>query len=94
MAGRTAKVFQTGGSQAVRIPAEFRFEGDVVWIRRDERTGDVILSPRPPRRWADFVELRERLGPFPDEFIIEREQGDERSDPFGSYPLSDDSSEP
>ena len=30
-----AKLFTTGGSQAVRLPAEFRFEGDEVEIRRD-----------------------------------------------------------
>lgn len=94
MAGRTARVFQTGGSQAVRIPAEFRFDGDVVWIRRDERTGDIILSARPPRRWEDFVELRERLGPVPEDFMVDREQGHERPDPFGSYPMSDDPGEP
>ena len=32
-----AKLFMTGGSQAVRLPAEFRFEGDEVDIRRDSR---------------------------------------------------------
>jgi antitoxin VapB len=30
----------------VRLPAEFRFEGDEVYIRRDPQTGDVILSAR------------------------------------------------
>ena len=40
-----AKLFTTGGSQAVRLPAEFRFKGDEVRIRRDPDTGDVILSP-------------------------------------------------
>jgi antitoxin VapB len=43
---RTAKLFQTGGSQAVRLPAEFRFEGKEVQIRKDEVTGEVILMPR------------------------------------------------
>ena len=33
-----------GGSQAVCLPAEFRFEGDEVDIRRDSVTGDVVLS--------------------------------------------------
>jgi antitoxin VapB len=32
---------------AVRLPAEYRFEGTEVFIRRDPRTGDVILSRRP-----------------------------------------------
>jgi antitoxin VapB len=49
----TAKIFLNGRSQAVRLPAEFRFEGSDVFIRRDERTGDVILSRRPPD-WDGF----------------------------------------
>ena len=31
-----AKLFTIGGSQAVRLPAEFRFEGDEVEIQRDQ----------------------------------------------------------
>ncbi len=34
-----AKLFQTGRSQAVRLPKEFRFEGDEVYIRRDPFAG-------------------------------------------------------
>lgn len=45
--GHIAKVFQTGRSQAVRLPLAFRFDTKEVFIRRDEATGDVILSPRP-----------------------------------------------
>lgn len=41
---KVAKLFRNGGSQAVRLPAEFRFEGDEVYVRRDDATGDVILS--------------------------------------------------
>jgi len=47
---QTAKLFKNGRSQAVRLPAEFRFEGDEVLIRRDPVTGDVILSPRN-KKW-------------------------------------------
>jgi virulence-associated protein VagC len=52
---KTAKLFVNGGSQAVRLPVEFRFEeSDEVYIRRDAVTGDVILSPRPvSHAWAD-----------------------------------------
>ena len=53
-----AKLFQHGGSQAVRLPKAFRFEGTEVTVRRD---GDaVILEPVKPRRhrtpeeWAEF----------------------------------------
>src|SRR5450755_403863 len=44
---RTAKLFTNGRSQAVRLPADLRFEGTEVFIRQDPATGDVILSRRP-----------------------------------------------
>jgi antitoxin VapB len=40
---KRAKVFQTGRSQAVRLPKEFRFEGDTVLIRREGTA--VVLEP-------------------------------------------------
>ena len=40
----TAKLFTTGRSQAVRLPMEFRFQGNEVFIRRDVNTGEVVLS--------------------------------------------------
>jgi len=57
----SAKLFANGASQAVRLPAEFRFEGTEVYIRRDPRSGEVILSPKVDRRWADFAALRDEL---------------------------------
>ncbi len=42
-----AKVPMSGRSQAVCIPAEFRFAGNEVYIRRDAKNGDVILSQSP-----------------------------------------------
>ena len=40
-ATRTAKLFRNGASQAVRLPAEFRFEGNEVYATRDEDTGEA-----------------------------------------------------
>jgi antitoxin VapB len=55
---RIAKLFKNGSSQAVRLPAEFRFEGHEVFVTRDEKTGDVILSSWPgARAWRDFFDL-------------------------------------
>ncbi|HTW72083.1 MAG TPA: type II toxin-antitoxin system VapB family antitoxin, partial [Acetobacteraceae bacterium] len=47
--------FMNGRSQAVRLPREFRFEGDEVRIRRVGR--GVLLEPMEfdPHRW--FAEL-------------------------------------
>ena len=56
---KTAKLFRNGRSQAVRLPAEFRFEGKVVFIRKDEKTGDVILSRRP-ESWQEFFRFRDQ----------------------------------
>jgi antitoxin VapB len=58
---RRAKPFWSGRSQAVRLPAEFRFEGDEVAVRRE---GDaVILEPVkqggwPEGYWERIDELR------------------------------------
>lgn len=57
---QTAKLFKNGRSQAVRLPAEFRFEGDEVLIRRDSLTGDVILSQRN-RKFEEWLKLRDQL---------------------------------
>ena len=67
-----AKLFQHGGSQAVRLPKAFRFEGSEVTVRRD---GDaVILEPvkqRGPRTREEMDALWARIdalsqGEFPD----------------------------
>lgn len=52
--GDTAKVFKTGRSQAVRLPAAYRFDTDEVFVRRDDVTGDVILS-RWPTNWNELM---------------------------------------
>ena len=67
-----AKLFMSGGSQAVRLPAEFRFEGSEVDIRRDPITGEVVLS-RPTRSWDDYFAWVRKLG-LPDDFLAERDQ--------------------
>jgi antitoxin VapB len=50
---RTARVFMTNRSQAVRLPKEFQFSTDEVFIRKQGE--DVILSPRP-RDWRPYLE--------------------------------------
>lgn len=45
----TAKIFMNGRSQAVRLPKDFRFDSDEVYISRDEATGNVILSTKPAK---------------------------------------------
>lgn len=62
---KTAKLFMNGRSQAVRLPAEFRFEGTEVNIRRDPDTGEVILSQQLQRtgNWDRFLEAVSKITP-------------------------------
>lgn len=50
-----ARVFRNGRSQAVRIPAEYRFATEQVYIERDPATGALILSEKPLRPSVDEV---------------------------------------
>ena len=72
---KTAKIFKNGRSQAVRLPAEFRFDGDEVFIRRDENTGDIILSEKSQRRanLLKFFELLDKTD-VPDDFLSPEER--------------------
>jgi antitoxin VapB len=67
-----AKLFTTGGSQAVRLPAQFRFEGDEVDIRRDPVTGDVVLS-KSIASWDEYCDWVRTLD-LPNDFLGERDQ--------------------
>lgn len=62
---KTAKVFKSGNSQAVRIPKEFHLEGDEVEIRR--QGGSLILRPRK-ESWAALIDS---LNKFTDDFMKE-----------------------
>ena len=71
MMPHTAKLFRNGRSQAVRLPAEYRFEGSSVYIRRDPVSGDVILSRRP-ESWQEFFELMNSVE-VPKNFLADRQ---------------------
>ena len=50
---KTAKLFKNGESQAVRLPKEFQFSTDEVFIRKEGE--EVILSPRPTD-WGPYLD--------------------------------------
>jgi antitoxin VapB len=50
-----ARVFKNGRSQAVRIPAAYRFQGDEVYVRRNPNTGELTLSEKPPVASLDVI---------------------------------------
>jgi antitoxin VapB len=64
-----AKLFTHGGSQAVRLPKEFRFEGTEVHVRRVGN--EVVLSAQPP---ADLQAMLDALEGFEPGTRVEREQ--------------------
>jgi len=67
MSTQRAKLFMNGNSQAVRLPKEFRFPGNSVYIRR--QGDEVILSPSPPS-WDTFFDTPSVFG---EDFLAERD---------------------
>jgi antitoxin VapB len=65
---KTAKLFRNGQSQAVRLPKEFRFEGDFVYVKKSGKA--VVLLPALGS-WESLVESLDR---FSDDFMSERNQ--------------------
>ena len=65
---KTAKLFRNGQSQAVRLPKEFRFEGDFVYVKK---SGNGIVLLPAKGIWAALVES---LNKFSDDYMTERDQ--------------------
>lgn len=65
---KTAKLFKNGDSQAVRLPREFRFEGNEVLIKRAGAA--VVLLPKS-KSWETLLSSLEQ---FSDDFMNERDQ--------------------
>jgi antitoxin VapB len=65
----TAKVFANGRSQAVRLPKEFQFTADEVYIHRVG--GVVMLFPRE-EAWESLARSLEH---FTEDFMAVRDQG-------------------
>ncbi|MDQ5911260.1 MAG: antitoxin VapB [Pseudomonadota bacterium] len=63
---KTAKIFMNGRSQAVRLPAEFRFDCREVFI---EKQGETVLLRPKPLGWDDFFA---RPSCVPDDFLADR----------------------
>lgn len=75
----TARLFRNGRSQAVRLPREFRFEGERVYVKR---VGNAVVLLPYEDSWRGLFESLER---FSGDFMQEREQPaeQERESPFG-----------
>lgn len=71
----SAKIFQTGRSQAVRLPKAYRFSGDEVYIKKTDQ--GVLLIPKNDV-WS-IVEAA--VSDFEQGFKVEREQPGHQSRP-------------
>lgn len=65
---KTAKIFRNGRSQAVRLPKEFRFKGDQVYVKR---IGNAVVLLPYENSWESLVES---LTLFSDDFLETRNQ--------------------
>ena len=72
----TAKLFKNGQSQAVRLPKDYRFEGEEVYLKKVGNT--VILIPIK-NSWAPLINS---LDEFSSDFMNDRQQpeGQKRED--------------
>ncbi len=79
---RTARIYTIGNNQIVILPPEYRFEGNEIFVRRDPKTGDVILS-RKPHSWDGLLELHKTVAGH-DDFMgpADRNQQPQDRDPF------------
>ncbi len=71
---KTAKLFRNGQSQAVRLPKEFRFEDEFVYIKK---SGNAVILIPAKDSWDS---LFKSLDSFSEDFMSERRQpkGQER----------------
>ena len=65
---KTAKLFQNGQSQAVRLPKEFRFEGEEVFIKKH---GNVVMLMPVVNSWDSLLGSLDKFSP---DFMSERDQ--------------------
>jgi antitoxin VapB len=65
----TAKLFTNGSSQAVRLPKEFRFEGEDVFIKK---LGNIVLLYKDDSAWNNFLDSE----PASDDFFENGREAD------------------
>lgn len=61
-----AKIFMNGRSQAVRLPKEYRFNSDEVYVSR--QGSNIIISEKKPT-WDEFFDTKSA---FNDDFLKDR----------------------
>jgi antitoxin VapB len=70
---QTAKLFLNGRSQAVRLPKEFQFSGEEVFIQKH---GDAVILVPHEKAWEVFME---GINGFSEDFMKDgRDQGEDQ----------------
>ena len=69
---KTAKLFQNGRSQAVRLPKEFRFRGNQVFIKK---MGNAVVLIPDQDSWQTLFDSLHR---FSEDFMASRDQPDQQ----------------
>lgn len=64
----TAKIFTNGRSQAIRLPKEYRFKDDEVYINKID---DVVVIMPKNKKMASLMNI---INKFTDDFMDERNQ--------------------
>lgn len=76
MSTQIAKVFMNGRSQAVRLPKEFRFDADEVYVSK--RGENIVISAKKPT-WDEFFDTQPA---FDGEFLADREDSEPQKREF------------
>lgn len=72
----TAKVFENGASQTVRLPNEYRFIDDEVFV---SKVGDIVMLIPKTTKWSGFLN---GMNLFSEDFMADgrEEQGEQKRD--------------
>lgn len=83
---RVARLFRNGRNQAVRLPVEFEFDAEQVYVFK-EANGDITLStkPRTQQNWQQLLSLLPEIQAH--DFLTpeDRQQPNETRDPFEGF---------
>ncbi len=70
----TAKVFENGRSQAIRLPKECRFSSDEVMVNK---IGDIVILLPKENKWDSFMKA---IDLFSDDFMADGRSSDFQSE--------------
>ncbi len=76
MPDHITRIFMNGRSQAIRLPKEFRFDCDEVYVRKIG--GNVVISSKKPT-WDEFFSQKSAFG---DDFLASREDSEPQERDF------------